>query len=124
MDALYGYLLLGSKLLQDKKEFTGAWNFAPHTYTPHRVSDVVEKAINYWGSGKWKKTEKTTDKKESAYLNLDSSKARRELGWDTKYEVETAIKRTIEWYKKTRTNDVLLLSNLEIEKYQDKQTKE
>jgi len=48
LEPLSGYLLLGQKLLEGKKEFSGAWNFGPGSNDHHQVITVVKNMQNFW----------------------------------------------------------------------------
>jgi len=48
LDCLSGYLLLGQKGLEGKKEFEGAWNFGPLDDCITKVKEDFEKCTQYW----------------------------------------------------------------------------
>ena len=62
---------------------------------------MVETAIEYWGSGKWKDCSDPKQPHEAGLLKLDINSAEKELGWKPKLNAKQAIKWTIDWYKKT-----------------------
>ena len=64
----------------------------------HSVKNIVSKILDYMD-----KPEKTIEFVEDRpghdrRYSLDSSKIRRELGWEPKYDFETALERTVDWY--------------------------
>lgn len=99
LEPLGGYLLLGAKMAQDPKAFGGAWNFGPQAGDNSPVEDLVQKALQVWGSGSYDKPELKNQPHEAGLLKLDISKALVELGWTPKYNSAQAIERTIGWYK-------------------------
>ena len=96
LDALYGYIILAEKL-QTAEEYRGAYNFGPDHTASCSVKALVEKAIQLWGSGSWIEVLDKTP--EEAYLMLNSQKAISQLGWMPKYNIDSAIAKTINWYK-------------------------
>jgi CDP-glucose 4,6-dehydratase len=101
LEPLYGYLLLASKLYEEPKEYMGAWNFGPRNECCVSVSEIVNKTINYWGSGNWAKPrgDLTINKHEMNLLKLNSDKAYSHLGWHGVLDIDSAVKMTVKWYK-------------------------
>jgi len=119
LEPLYGYLVLGKKLFEDKK-YMGAWNFGPASESIITVKEVVEKVIMEWKEGSWKHvSEKQHKKPEAALLNLDYSKAKEQLGWNPVLNINKAISMTAEWYKKFRHEDPYELSRKQICQYME-----
>jgi CDP-glucose 4,6-dehydratase len=98
LEPLSGYLLLGSRLLEGKREFARAWNFGPDPGSNLPVIDLVKEAIAVWPATRYE-TIKTPQPHEAGYLMLDSSMARKMLSWNTVWDFKTTIRRTIKWYK-------------------------
>ncbi len=98
LEPLRGYILLGEKLLQGMKEFSGSWNFGPSIEKAHTVQDVVKKIITNWGSGDLL-IEQNNKFHENKLLQLDCTKSRMELGWKPVLSFEEIIRFTTEWYK-------------------------
>lgn len=101
LDPLYGYLLLGERLLQGKKEFAEAWNFAPDSGSMITVKEVVDLVIKSWGKGRWTHSGADEKSHETKLLNLDATKAKRSLNWHPRSDIKNGIKKTVEWYKKS-----------------------
>ena len=100
LEPLYGYLLLGSKLLSGENKFAQAWNFGPERQSIIPVSKLVDLVIRDWGSGKWVDAQKSGDLHEAKLLSLDISKAKKILGWYPRWNIEKAVKKAVDWYKK------------------------
>ena len=79
----------------------GAWNFGPNNECCISVSEIVEKVINYWGSGEWRDVSDALNdnKHEMSLLKLNCDKANSSLKWQGVLDIDSAIKRTIDWYK-------------------------
>jgi len=99
LDALYGYLLLGSKLKTFPRAYSGAWNFGPSPENNIPVHELAHRICKGWGSGKIFNSNDVTEKHEATYLKLDSTKSMTVLGWVPRYNVDQAIKNTTDWYK-------------------------
>ena len=98
LEPLSGYLLLGQKLLEEKKEFAYAWNFAPEKNEIFNVEEIVKKTTKYWDKIDYKIDNKK-DLHEANLLNLDCSKANFYLKWNAAWGIEKTIQKTICWYK-------------------------
>jgi CDP-glucose 4,6-dehydratase len=101
LEPLSGYLQLAASMLENGSAYAGAWNFGP---TEERADEpvrwVVDQFIGQWGSGSWV-TKRVAEKEphEAQRLSLDSSKARRLLGWAPVWDSHTAVRRTAGWYR-------------------------
>jgi len=102
LEPLQGYLMLAERLLEDPRRWSGPWNLGPAEAFP--VRDVVEHALAVWGSGSWIATGPDAGKPEDAVLVLDSSKARRELGWTPRLTLKDAVTLTVEWYRRANVD--------------------
>jgi CDP-glucose 4,6-dehydratase len=101
IEPLYGYLLLGERLLQGKTEFADAWNFGPDLASCITAHDLATHVISSWGSGKVTHGKDTKALHEAKTLTLDTTKAKAHLPWKPKWDVQTAVKKSVAWYKGT-----------------------
>lgn len=100
LDPLAGYLQLAQALYEDKHRFVGGWNFGPDADSAKPVSYLVEKVVSLWGEqASWEIQADKKNLKEANFLRLDCSKAKTELGWYAKWDLNIALTKTIEWYK-------------------------
>jgi CDP-glucose 4,6-dehydratase len=99
LDCLYGYLLLGEKLLQEQVEFAEAWNFAPYSFESFTVKEVAGIARSIWDSINMEFGLPEENFHEAGLLKLDNTKSISLLGWKPRWNTENAIRKTIEWYK-------------------------
>ena len=111
LDCLYGYLLLGEKLLQEKSEYAEAWNFAPNSTESLTVKEVSDVAKTIWEDIKIEFDQPTENFHEAGLLKLDNSKSISKLGWKPRWNTKQAIVQTIEWYKSFYLNKEVLTSN-------------
>lgn len=104
IEPVIGYLLLGLKLEKEPLKFSDAFNFGPESENTLSVEEMVQLAINEWGSGHFKIKTENNQLHEAGILKLEISKAKSELNWKPVMRAEIAIKNTILWYNKFRTN--------------------
>lgn len=99
LEPLSGYLILAQSLYQDGEKFSSAWNFGPKDKDNRSVQDVINSLCKQWGStAKWQQ-DSVSQPHEASLLKLDCSKASKQLGWEPKWSLETAIEKIIEWHK-------------------------
>jgi CDP-glucose 4,6-dehydratase len=99
IEPLFGYLELGKKIYETPSKFSKEYNFGPNISDTFSVRNMVEKSIEYWGGGNYSEEQSFNNPHEAGLLKLDISRALSELNWNPVFNAETAIKRTISWYK-------------------------
>jgi CDP-glucose 4,6-dehydratase len=99
LESLAGYLLLGQKLLAGGRDFATAWNFGPAKADHCSVVDVLAKMKTCWPELTWRTT-REPQPHETQLLSLDSSKARKELGWRSVWSLDTSLRATADWYRR------------------------
>ncbi len=77
---------------------TGAFNFGPDGACA--VQEVIERLLARWGGGRWEDRHDASALHEAAVLQLSTAKASRELGWRPRWDLDEAISRTADWYKR------------------------
>lgn len=98
LESLSGYLLLGQKLLDGRREMAGPWNFGPYPRDNRTVSEILERLRDYWPSLTWV-VNTVPQPHEAGLLYLDSTKARQLLGWRPVWELEDGLRATAWWYQ-------------------------
>jgi CDP-glucose 4,6-dehydratase len=98
IEPIVGYLQLGMNLEKQPRKFSNAFNFGPSSQDAISVKDMVQLAIQAWGSGKFLIDQNIDKPHEAGLLKLDISKANFELGWRPKMNASLSIKNTMEWY--------------------------
>jgi len=100
LEPLSGYLILCEKLWADPLRFSSGWNFGPEQHGVTTVAELSQLLAASYGSGaKWNQIQKDDNLHEAELLQLDISKAKTKLGWRPYWDLETAVERTVEWYK-------------------------
>ncbi len=113
LECLYGYLLLGQKLLDGKREFAEAWNFGPDDRSNCSVAGILQVMKKHWPELAWFSSA-AVQLHEAGLLNLDSSKARIRLGWRPVWNLEETLAKTAAWYRQyLATGEILSQKQLE-----------
>jgi CDP-glucose 4,6-dehydratase len=99
LEPLHGYLMLAQKLLAGDSKFDSAYNFGPSDDEVWQVERIANKLVEMWGNGASWSRDADAGAHEAHSLRLDASKARLELGWETKLNIEAALQWTVEWYR-------------------------
>ena len=100
LEPLSGYLLLVQKLWENGSQYAEGWNFGPDENDAKPVVWIVTHLSKIWGENvSWQADIQTTHPHEAHYLKLDCSKAKSKLGWHPKWNLETALHTTVDWYK-------------------------
>ena len=116
LDALSGYLWLGSKLLQGAPK-AAAWNFGPLERRGINVSELVEKTIELWGSGSWQVAPCKTSP-EMHTLRLDWDQAARMLDWQPTLTWDEALLQAVDWTKEFAAGaDMSAISQQHLQEY-------
>jgi len=98
LEPLYAYLMIAAKQYEDKS-YAGYYNVGPDESDCYKTGDLVELFVNAWGDGiKW------VDKfdggpHEANFLKLDCSKLKQTFGWKPRWNISTAVEKTVEWSK-------------------------
>jgi CDP-glucose 4,6-dehydratase len=98
LEPLAGYLVLAQALFREGERFAGAWNFGPDSTDEQPVSHVVSRLVDAWGKPARWEVDRAEHPHEAQVLKLDSSKARTHLAWRPRWNLDQAVKLTVEWY--------------------------
>lgn len=119
LEPLSGYLLLAEKLYTEGRAFAEAWNFGPNDDDAKPVSWIVDQLCARIPGAKWQ-TENAQQPHEAGLLKLDSSKAKTKLGWMPRWNLETALNKTIAWHQAWRTKEnMVAITSAQIQAYTD-----
>ena len=103
LEPLFGYMKLAEFSYNNKASSKiGGLNFGPSSNVVASVSSLINKSARIWGRPVRVQLEDVA-RHEASYLMLESSKARRLLDWQQKWDFETTVRNTIEWYKRFLT---------------------
>ncbi len=97
LEALSAYLLIAKKQYENA-EFAGFYNVGPNESDAITARKIAELFRESYGSPE---IEVLSDggPHEANYLKLDCSKIKSKLGWAPEWDIEMAIRKTVEWTK-------------------------
>jgi CDP-glucose 4,6-dehydratase len=99
LEPLSGYLLLAQRLYEDGPAYAQSWNFGPEDRDVRSVEWVVKELLSHW-QGNYEITGRLEEQPHEAnLLKLDCSKAKNELGWYPRWDLEKAIALIVEWMR-------------------------
>ena len=99
LEPLMGYILIAKKMYKNRGDkFCGAWNFGPDEKKHSTVFQLSKKLKKNMYSNSKIAILNSKKKLEKKYLSLDSSKAKKLIGWRPVLNENLAIKMTADWY--------------------------
>jgi len=105
LEPLSGYLNVGQKLLEERIEFSDAWNFGPSDEGSINVEQVVKNVKKHWDKIDYVVNQNPDQLHEANLLKLDCSKAHILLNWNDVWDSTTTFEKTVVWYKEYYEND-------------------
>jgi CDP-glucose 4,6-dehydratase len=97
LEPLSGYIILAQKLYEEGVLFSEGWNFGPNSESEKTVEWIVSKLCKKWDSKSSYEIINNKGPHEAHFLKLDCSKAKSELGWEPKWNLEYTLDKIIEW---------------------------
>jgi CDP-glucose 4,6-dehydratase len=100
LEPLSGYMRAVEYLWQKRSDQPECWNFGPGAASEVSVAEVANDVCRLWGFADG--LQLTPDARalhEAHYLRLDSTKAHKELGWQSHLDLKQALALTVDWYK-------------------------
>ena len=102
LDPLNGYIMGIEHSLNFSSNEVDSLNFGPNEPSKS-VSDILQIAEGFFGVNHLRYSVKNSPHREEISLSLDSRKANREIGWMPKFNQESAVLKTLDWWKKNLT---------------------
>ena len=100
LEPLSGYLLLAECLYDQKgQNYAEGWNFGPVDEDARPVEWIVNQICSSWSDNATWTAQVGKHPHEANFLKLDISKARQRLDWAPRWNLETALVRTMEWHR-------------------------
>lgn len=100
LDCLHAYLVLAEKLWGNP-QLAGAYNFGPSDSDSASVKDVINQAMIFFDpTGKTEFHPTSVGPHEAGQLRLDVSLALQKLGIQGQWNLNQALEKTLNWYKK------------------------
>jgi CDP-glucose 4,6-dehydratase len=118
LEPLSGYLQLALKLRSEPVKYSGAWNFGPTSDEIKSVYDVAKHIMSKFDYDGIEIEESDSQPYEAGLLQLNCDKARQELGWQPRWNIEKTLIATAEWYKEVMNGkDASDVTHTQIEDY-------
>ena len=101
LEPVGGYLHLAQKLFTSGDEsLAEGFNFGPENNDHCDVEFIIKNMNTHWDDKiKFQIIQSEANPHEAHYLSLDCSKAKSKLGWKPKWNVNTALAKTVDWVK-------------------------
>lgn len=99
LEPLTGYLTLAAKLYGEGTKYAQSWNFGPDDNDAQNVEWITRTICEYWGEQAAYEVDTNPQPHEANYLKLDCSKAKAELNWIPKWNIDTTLKSIVDWNK-------------------------
>jgi CDP-glucose 4,6-dehydratase len=109
LEPLSGYLWLGALLTKPEMvraqpaDVATAFNLGPDQEANRPVVELVGEVLKSW-PGRWEDKSDPKAVHEARLLMLSTARARRVLHWQPTWPFETAVARTIQWYRSVSEN--------------------
>ena len=98
LEPLYAYLMIAAKQYDDIS-YADWYNVGPNDADCFKTGVLVDVFVNKWGNGlKWI-NKYDGGPHEANFLKLDCSKLKATFDWQPRWNLETAIEKTVEWTK-------------------------
>jgi CDP-glucose 4,6-dehydratase len=118
LEPLSGYLMLAEKLFAEGKSFADAWNFGPEEADARPVQWIVEYLCGQVPDAAWQ-CDAAPQPHEANMLKLDSSKAKVQLGWRSRWNLQAALGTTLAWHQAWKQGaDMAAISVQQIQAYE------
>ncbi|ONI44105.1 CDP-glucose 4,6-dehydratase [Candidatus Epulonipiscioides gigas] len=98
LEPLYAYLVIAKEQYKNKS-YAGSYNIGPNETDCITTGDLVDIFCAEWGQGATWENKETNGPHEANFLKLDCSKVKKVFGIAPLWNINRAIKETIEWTK-------------------------
>ena len=98
LEPLFAYLMIAEKQYFNYA-YSGAYNVGPEDCDCFKTGALVQMFCDKWGEGLCFINREDKGPHEATFLKLDCSKLKHTFGWTPRFNLETAVEKTIEWTK-------------------------
>ena len=116
LEPLNSYLLILQEQQKDNR-YSGFYNIGPNEEDCLKTGDLVQLFCEKWGESASWVDKSIQGPHEASFLKLDCSKLKNVFSWKPKWNIETAVDKTVEWAK-------IYLSGNDINQCMDQQISE
>ncbi len=97
LEPVSGYLQLAQALIEKPGSFDEAWNFGPSEQDAKPVRWIVDYLVGRFKGPEWL-LDQAGQVHEANLLMLSSAKAKQRLGWSPRWNLPTALEKTVDWH--------------------------
>ncbi len=108
LEPLYIYLQIVKRQFENRKQYEGYFNVGPDDADCVNTQTLVGFFKEAWGEGFDFQIQSDGGPHEAGFLKLNCSKLKRVYGWEPKWHVAQAVKKSVEWYKARREGQDML----------------
>ena len=117
LEPLFAYLMIAQRQYEDKK-YAGYYNVGPDDIDCVTTGNLVTMFCNAWGKNITWENRFMGGPHEANFLKLDCSKLKTVFGWKPRWNVNTAIEKTVEWTKAyLQKNDICEIMDKQIAEF-------
>lgn len=99
LEALFAYLMIAQRQYEDAR-YAGWYNVGPDECDCITTGELAKLFCKAWGDGlKWDIQTEPDAPHEDNFLKLDNTKLKSTFRWKPKWNVSTAVEKTVEWTK-------------------------
>ena len=96
LEPLYVYLLIAKRQCE-KPELQGYYNIGPDYSSCVETGKLVDIFCKYFEGASWKNVSEKNAVHEANFLKLDTTKVRNTFGYNPVWDIDTAVKKVVEW---------------------------
>lgn len=117
LEPLYAYLMIAARQYEDVS-LSGWYNVGPDDCDCFETGNLVDLFVSKWGGGlKWI-NRSDGGPHEANFLKLNCQKLKDTFGWSPRWNLDTAVKKTVEWSKCwLNGGDVNAMMNKQIDEF-------
>jgi CDP-glucose 4,6-dehydratase len=117
LESVFAYLMIAAKQYEDPS-FASWYNVGPDDHDCFQTGALADLFVKHWGEGLRWVSRYEGGPHEANYLKLDNSKLKNTFGWEPRWNLETAVEKTVEWSKAwIKGEDVRAVMERQIREY-------
>ena len=98
LEPVLAYLMITEKQFEDGR-YAGYYNVGPDDRDCFQTGALVDLFVRHWGEGLRWIDRYDGGPHEASFLKLDCSKLKKTFGWAPRWDLDTAVAKTVEWTK-------------------------
>jgi CDP-glucose 4,6-dehydratase len=121
LEPLYVYLMIAACQYQDSK-YAGFYNVGPEDKDCVETGQLVDAFCTAWGEAIHWENRYDGGPHEAGFLKLDCSLVKQTFGWKPRWDVQTAVQKTVEWSKiYQKQGDIAQCMNQQIQDFMNRE---